>query len=66
MIVYPTLVYRCPGNHKRPGGTFNIKPVKDDEEFESAIDNGWFETLEEAIKDHDNPPKPKYIKRGRK
>lgn len=66
MVIFPTIVYKCPGNHKRPGGTFDIKPIKDEIELDDAIDNGWFESLVDAINNYDNPPKHKYIRRAKK
>lgn len=47
--MFPTLVYRCPGTHQRPGGTYEYRPVKDDEQLAAALIDGWFPTLPEAI-----------------
>ena len=46
---YPRLVYRCPGNIQRAGGTYEHKPVEDDCEHKAALAGGWFSTLPEAI-----------------
>ena len=46
---FPTLVYRCPGNHQRPGGTYSYRQVSDDAGLTSALAEGWFATLPEAI-----------------
>lgn len=46
---FPTLVYKCPGNHQRPGGTYSFKGVKDEEQHAAALADGWFSTLPEAI-----------------
>lgn len=62
---YPRLVYRCPGNIQRAGGTYDHKPVADDDENSAALADGWFATLPEAIegksvdaqaKEYDAPP----------
>lgn len=45
---FPTMVYRCPGPHQRPGGTFNTIGIKDQAELDAALADGWFETLPEA------------------
>ena len=46
---YSNMVYKCPGPHQRPGGTFAFKGVKSKEEEAQALQEGWFETLPEAI-----------------
>jgi len=46
---FPTIVYRCPGDHQRPGGTYSYRGVADDEQLEAALTDGWFVTLGEAI-----------------
>lgn len=46
---FPNLVYKCPGVHKRPGGTFNYLSVKDDDELRTAFEAGWSKTLPDAI-----------------
>lgn len=46
---YPRLVYRCPGKIQRAGGTYDHKAVEDDDEHKSALADGWFATLPEAI-----------------
>jgi len=46
---YPTIVYRCPGPHQRKGGTFDYHGVKSEAELEGSLNDGWFETLPEAI-----------------
>ena len=43
-----TIVYKCPGFHSRPGGTYDFKGV-DSETIEDALNEGWFKTLPEAI-----------------
>jgi hypothetical protein len=58
---FPTLVYKCPGNHKRRGGTYSYKPIRQQAELDEAISNGWHESLDNAIKAFDVKPR----KRGR-
>jgi len=53
---FPTLVYKCPGNHQRPGGTFAYKGVEDAVQHEGALADGWFATLPEAIEGKPMPP----------
>lgn len=45
---FPALVYRCPGDHQMPGGTYSYLGVKDSDALESAIKDGWFKSLSEA------------------
>jgi len=53
---FPTLVYKCPGNHQRPGGTYAYKGVEDAAQHEDALAGGWFATLPEAIEGKPTPP----------
>lgn len=46
---FPNMVYRCPGPHQRPGGTFAFQGVANEGELAKAVKEGWFETLPEAI-----------------
>jgi len=52
---FSELVYKGIGPHQRKGGTFDCKGVKSEDELLSALSNGWFKTLPEAIEDYDNP-----------
>jgi hypothetical protein len=45
----PTHVYRCPGTHSRKGGTFDYRGVTTDAQLSEALEDGWYETLPEAI-----------------
>ena len=45
----PTIVYKASGPHQRLGGTFDYKGVNTQEEFDAAIEAGWYPTLQEAI-----------------
>lgn len=46
---FPTLVYKCPGNHHCMGGTYDYQGVADEAALDLAMTNGWFLTLPEAI-----------------
>ena len=46
---FPTLVYRCPGHHQCPGGTFDYRPIETADQLEQALAAGWFETLPQAM-----------------
>lgn len=45
----PTIVYKASGPHQRLGGTFDYKGVNTQEEFDAAIEAGWYPTLDEAV-----------------
>lgn len=45
----PRLVYRNGGPYQRHGGSFNYKLVSTEKERSDALDNGWFDSLPEAI-----------------
>lgn len=60
---FPRLVFKCPGDMPRKGGTFKVLQVRDDASHDELLADGWFATLPEAIDAHDNPkpvdaPKP--------
>ena len=46
---YPTIVYKCPGQHQRPGGTYSYLGIDSEDELKVALSGGWHLTLEEAI-----------------
>lgn len=49
-MIFPALVYKTPGPHTRPGGTYDHKLVNNAEEYATALLTGvWFTTLPEAI-----------------
>ena len=53
------IVYKVPGNNAGPNGkTYDWKPVKSEDEFLEALDNGWFDTLEEAVSGKANKMPP--------
>jgi len=45
---YPTIVYKCPGVHQLPGGTYDYMGVEDEDAMKEAITCGWFKTIQEA------------------
>lgn len=46
---FPTLVYKDGGDHQREGGTFSYKGVNDPDALKSALSDGWFKSLPEAV-----------------
>lgn len=48
--MFPTIVYRCPGAHQCPGGTYDYLGVKDQASLDAALKGGWHKTVPEAIK----------------
>ena len=46
---FPTLVYKCPGDHHRTGGTYAYRGVSEQPQLDAALSEGWFLTLPEAI-----------------
>ena len=49
MTVFPTLLYRTPGPHKKPrGGTYAYRGAADQAEFDALLKQGWFPSYEEA------------------
>lgn len=51
----PTVLYRCPGPHSRPGGTYDYFGVETAEAYEAALAAGWYLTMPEATEAYDNP-----------
>lgn len=50
MSLFPTILYRTPGPHKKPrGGTYAYKGAANQEEFDSLIAKGWFPSYEDAV-----------------
>lgn len=48
-IKFPTIVYKTPGDHHCPGGTFKYMQATSKEHFDELKESGWFATLPEAI-----------------
>jgi hypothetical protein len=64
---FPAIVYRSPGQQRKPGGgTYNFDSVQTQEELDAKLDAGWFASSAEAITaagDNANgiqKPKPKW------
>lgn len=54
--MFPTIVYQTPGMHHCAGGTYSYRGIADGEQLESALADGWFLTLPEAIAgEHEAP-----------
>ncbi|MEY4761252.1 MAG: hypothetical protein RLZZ200_1108 [Pseudomonadota bacterium] len=49
MEKYQDMVYRCPGPYSRAGGTYDTKGVNSRAEHDAALNDGWFNTMPEAI-----------------
>ena len=45
----PVLMYKSPGSHQAPGGTFDYRQVRDKTSGEEAVRGGWSLTVSEAI-----------------
>ena len=67
MTTFPAMLYKSPGNYKKPNGkTYACIGVQTQEEFDEKINAGWFESSAEAIEaagDKATPPvrpKPKW------
>lgn len=55
------IVYRVPGKHYGPGSkTYDFAPVNSEEDLKQKLEEGWFNTLEEAVNG-----KAKSLKRAR-
>jgi hypothetical protein len=47
---FPAIVYRSPGQQRKPGGgTYNFDSVQTQEELDAKLDAGWFASSAEAI-----------------
>lgn len=49
MNIFPYMMYRVGGPCAMPGGTFSHMVVTDDSEMLTAMTDGWFASLPEAI-----------------
>lgn len=52
MSNFPMMVYKVPGKHQLPHGTFDYEQVDDETQLDAALDSGWHISLADAI----NPP----------
>ena len=49
-VLFPTMLYRSPGPHKKPsGGTYCFTGAKTQEEFDEKLAEGWFASSADAI-----------------
>jgi hypothetical protein len=39
---YPSMVYKVPGKHVRPYGTYDFEGVNNAEELQAKLKEGWF------------------------
>lgn len=46
---FPTILYKCPGDHQRPGGSYAYRAACDEDARALLIAEGWCDTLPEAI-----------------
>lgn len=46
---YPNLVYKSPGDHQCPGGTFNYLSVASEDDVAKAAKDGYYPTVELAV-----------------
>lgn len=58
MSEFSTLVYKKGGAHHAPGGTYDYKQAKSQEEYDALIKGDYFATLPEALEGK-SEPKPK-------
>jgi hypothetical protein len=65
--LFPAMIYRSPGQQRKPGGgTYNFDSVQTQEELDAKLEEGWFTSSAEAIeaageKANGNvKPKPKW------
>jgi hypothetical protein len=65
--LFPAMIYRSPGQQRKPGGgTYNFDSVQNQEELDAKLSAGWFTSSAEAIeaageKANGNvKPKPKW------
>ena len=48
--IFPTMIYRSPGQQRKPGGgTYNFDSVQTQEELDAKLAAGWFASSAEAI-----------------
>jgi len=55
-MIFPTLVYKCPGDHHCTGGTYSYAAVADEAELAAKRALGWFLTLPEAMAGESEEP----------
>lgn len=55
-MIFPMMVYKPSGPHKRPGGTYDYHLVEDAAQLSAAKANGWFESMAFEADEDDSPP----------
>lgn len=56
-MIFPNMVYKCPGHHFGPSGsTYDWLQVTDQESLNLALSKGYFESLSEAVAGKANIP----------
>lgn len=55
---FPTIFYRCPGAHHRPGGTYDYLGIADKKGAKAALASGWHKTLPAAVAAFEGKPLP--------
>jgi hypothetical protein len=59
---YPSMVYKVPGKHVRPHGTYDFTGVNNAEELQAKLKDGWFSSLPEAIDSKQTAPVVEAVK----
>lgn len=50
---FPTILYKCPGEHHCPGGTYSYIQAVSKEDMDEKLKSGYKKTLPEAISGED-------------
>jgi len=53
-MIYPNFVYKGVGRHFRKGGTYDYTQVLNDADLTEKMQNGWHESLLEAMEAEDS------------
>ncbi|MFA5379101.1 MAG: hypothetical protein WC455_25320 [Dehalococcoidia bacterium] len=61
---FPRYVFTSPGPEKIKEGSYGTRLVSDQDEFDSAIKAGFFETMPEAVESTKDKPKSTEIKKA--
>ena len=56
------MVYKVPGKHVRPHGTYDFTGVNNAEELQAKLKDGWFSSLPEAIDSKQTAPVVEAVK----
>ncbi len=56
------MVYKVPGKHVRPHGTYDFAGVNNAEELQAKLKDGWFSSLPEAIDSKQTAPVVEAVK----